>query len=237
MNPPSRAPGGREGERTNRWEGEKPFKPLYRGGAPPAAAATARRRSSNIVNHRPLVFNHMQSSSGEGFVIMFGKNGSTGGKDAKANGAARQERPDADPTPRSGRIQHSIIGAGTTLTGDLFGNGDITVEGTVEGSIECRVLTLSGEPTINGSVEADAVHVCGTFNGDVRASKVVLDKQARMTGNLTYEILEVHPGACFEGKVERRSAQRAKASKSTKTLVSNGHDHSEDPDPPSQPTT
>ena len=166
---------------------------------------------------------------------MFGKNSSTGDNEAKANGAARQERPDAGLGPRSGRIQHSIIGAGTTLTGDLFGNGDITVEGTVEGSINCRILTLSGEPTINGSVEADAVHVCGTFNGDVRASRVVLGKKARMTGNLTYEILEVHTGARFEGKAERRSAQRAKTSKSTKTSVSNGQDHSEDPEPPFQP--
>ena len=166
---------------------------------------------------------------------MFGNNSSAGDGDVKTNGAARQERPDAGSTPRSGRIQHSIIGAGTMLTGDLFGDGDITIEGAVEGSINCRTLTLSGEPTINGSVDADAVHVCGTFNGDVRASKVVLTKKARMTGNVTYETLEVHPGARFEGKVQRRNAQGAKASKSTKALVSNGHDDSEEPEPPILP--
>ena len=42
-------------------------------------------------------------------------------------------------------------------------------------------------------------------------------------------------GARFEGKAERRGAQRAKTSKSTKTSVSNGQDHSEDPEPPFQP--
>ncbi len=166
---------------------------------------------------------------------MVGKSSSIEDEEVKTDGAAQQERSDAGSTPRSGPIQHSIIGAGTTLTGDLFSDGDITIEGAVEGSINCRALTLSGEPTINGSVEADAVHVCGTFNGDVRASKVVLTKKTRMTGNVTYETLEVHPGACFEGKVHRRNAKPAKASKSTKAPVSNGHDNSEEPEPPIPP--
>ncbi len=39
--------------------------------------------------------------------------------------------------------------------------GDISVEGSVEGNITCRTLTLRGEPTITGDVHAEAVHVCG----------------------------------------------------------------------------
>ena len=50
------------------------------------------------------------------------------------------------------KAQHSFISADTKVTGDLEGVGDISVEGSVEGNISCRTLTLRGEPTITGDV-------------------------------------------------------------------------------------
>ncbi len=104
------------------------------------------------------------------------------------------------------KIQHSFINADTQVTGDLEGVGDISVEGSVEGNITCRTLTLRGEPTITGDVHAEAVHVCGRFKGALHAKKVVLTKAARMTGDINYEILELHEGAEFEGGIRRTSA-------------------------------
>ncbi len=98
-------------------------------------------------------------------------------------------------------VQHSVIGADTTVTGDIESAGDISVEGSVEGNITCRALTLRGEPTIMGDVHAEAVHVCGRFTGDLRTKKVVLTKAARMTGDIYYETLELQDGAVFEGGV------------------------------------
>ncbi len=103
-------------------------------------------------------------------------------------------------------MQHSFIHADTKVTGDLEGVGDISVQGSVEGNITCRTLTLRGEPTITGDVQADAVHVCGRFKGALHAKKVVLTKAARMTGDTNYEILELHEGAEFEGGIRRTSA-------------------------------
>ncbi len=96
-------------------------------------------------------------------------------------------------------VQHSVIGVDTTVTGDLESAGDISVEGSVEGNITCRTLTLRGEPTIIGDVHAEAVHVCGRFSGALRVKKVVLTKAARMTGDIYYETLELQEGAEFEG--------------------------------------
>ncbi len=97
-------------------------------------------------------------------------------------------------------VQHSFIGADTTVTGDLESAGDISVEGSVEGNITCRTLILRGEPTITGDVHAEAVHVCGRFTGAFRVKKVVLTKTARMTGDIYYETLELQEGAVFEGR-------------------------------------
>ncbi len=107
-------------------------------------------------------------------------------------------------------VQHSFISADTTVTGDLESAGDISVEGSVEGNITCRTLTLRGEPTITGDVHVEAVHVCGRFAGALRAKKVVVTKAARMTGEIYYETLELHEGAEFEGSVRCTSGSAPK---------------------------
>ena len=124
---------------------------------------------------------------------------------AKAAPERAPERERTAETPPR-KVQHSFISADTEVTGDLEGVGDISVEGSVEGDISCRTLTLRGEPTITGDVHADAVHVCGRFKGALHAKKVVLTKAARMSGDITYEILELHEGAEFEGGIRRTSA-------------------------------
>ncbi len=126
---------------------------------------------------------------------------------AAAEPAPERERT-AETPPR--KAQHSFIHADTKVTGDLEGVGDISVEGSVEGNITCRTLTLRGEPTITGDVHAEAVHVCGRFKGALHAKKVVLTKAARMTGDIYYETLELHEGAEFQGSTRRTSASSSR---------------------------
>ncbi len=47
---------------------------------------------------------------------------------------------------------------------------------------------------IKGSVKAETVRVCGTFDGKVEAKKVTLTKAAKMVGEIYYETLEMEAG-------------------------------------------
>ena len=116
------------------------------------------------------------------------------------------------PTSKSPPARQSILSEGTTLNGDLVADGDITIEGAVYGNIKCRFLTLSGQPTISGSAEAEMVHISGDFTGDLRATKVILSKTARMRGDIHHQVLEVQPGADFEGRVDHLSLSTARSS-------------------------
>ncbi len=52
--------------------------------------------------------------------------------------------------------------------------------------------------------------VCGSFNGELRAKRVILTKTAKMTGDIQQETLEIHPGAWFEGNVKHLKADQAR---------------------------
>ncbi len=93
--------------------------------------------------------------------------------------------------PPRGRVQHSIIGNDLKITGDLISDGDITVHGIVEGSINIS------------KIEAETVRISGSFSGDVKAKQVVLTETAHVTGDIMHETLEVKPGASIEGKLSR----------------------------------
>ena len=103
-------------------------------------------------------------------------------------------------------VQHSIISPDLKIKGDLVSTGDIKVEGSVEGSISCRTLTLGNNPVLNCNVTADTVRVNGEFSGQVKASKVVLTSTARFNGDIYQETLEVEDGASIQGFVGRLKA-------------------------------
>lgn len=125
----------------------------------------------------------------------------------------------------SHKPQHSIIGRDLKITGDIVSTGDITVHGEVEGTITCRSLTLGDTPVIS-AVTAETVRISGVFDGEIRAKKVSLGKNARVTGNIYHESLEVEAGASIEGKLARLGNKRAAAISKVATLepakVSNG---------------
>ncbi len=148
---------------------------------------------------------------------MFGKNESRLRIDPSENGTTQDAGREAATDAPAGRVQHSILSSDTKLTGDLVSSGDVTVEGTIEGSVTCRSLTLCGQPTIKGTVTAETAHVSGAFNGELRAKKVILSKTAKMRGDIHQEVLEMHPGAQFEGKVARLPDTQPKSAAKTKT--------------------
>ena len=127
---------------------------------------------------------------------------------------------------KSHKPQHSIIGRDLKITGDIVSTGDITVHGEVEGTITCRSLTLGDTPVIS-SVTAETVRISGVFDGEIKAKKVSLGRNARVTGNIYHESLEVESGASIEGKLARLGSKRSAAISKVAALeptakVSNG---------------
>ena len=103
-----------------------------------------------------------------------------------------------DPRGASGGVP-SIISPDLKIVGDLKSNGEIQIDGTIEGNIEGPLLTVSKQGKIDGSIVADTVRILGTVNGQVQAKTVHLGKGARVAADIIYESFTMEPGAYFEG--------------------------------------
>lgn len=99
----------------------------------------------------------------------------------------------------------SIVSVNLRISGDLISDGDIQVEGTVEGNVKSRMLTIGESGSVRGEVDAEQVLVSGTVVGKIKATSVTLSQTADVTGDITHEALAIESGANFEGNINRIS--------------------------------
>ncbi len=97
----------------------------------------------------------------------------------------------------------SIISKDLTITGDLISEGDIQVDGVIEGDLRSRSLTVGETAEITGSVEAETARVHGCIKGQIKASVVELMRDAKMIGDIIHGTLSIEAGAHVEGSLTR----------------------------------
>lgn len=97
----------------------------------------------------------------------------------------------------------SIISADLRITGNLKSDGDIQVDGHVEGDIDSATLTIGEGAHVKGHISCESVRVCGTVDGAVKAKSVVMAKTARVIGDIIHDSLAIEAGAFIEGNIKR----------------------------------
>ncbi len=100
-----------------------------------------------------------------------------------------------------------LIGAGTTVEGNIIFAGGLRVDGRVRGDVIAAdgkpgTLVLSEQAQIEGEIRVSHVVINGTVIGPVHASEYVeLQPKANVTGDVHYRTLEIQLGAVVQGRL------------------------------------
>lgn len=97
----------------------------------------------------------------------------------------------------------SIIGRGTSVRGNVRGQGSIEIRGRVEGDVLVDGDVAIGEDgAVNGNVSGAQVLVAGQVSGDLTGSEaVMLERGARVVGDLVAPRIGIAEGALVRGSV------------------------------------
>ena len=101
----------------------------------------------------------------------------------------------------------SLIGAETSIDGNLSFSGGLRVDGKVNGNIiaapgKPSTLVLSEHGRINGEINVTHLVVNGVVEGPVHASEYMeLQSKAKVIGDIHYKTLEIQLGAIVEGRL------------------------------------
>jgi cytoskeletal protein CcmA (bactofilin family) len=109
----------------------------------------------------------------------------------------------------------SLIGAGTTVQGDILFTGGLRIDGNVNGKVttvdnKSGTLVISEHARVDGEVRVSHVVINGAVSGPVTANDYLeLQAKARVKGDVLYRSLEMHVGAIVQGKLARTEPESA----------------------------
>jgi cytoskeletal protein CcmA (bactofilin family) len=98
----------------------------------------------------------------------------------------------------------SIISASLRIVGDLVSEGDVQVDGIIEGDVSARSLTVSEGATVRGQISAQKVIIRGEVQGQISAEAVELGRTARVIGDILHQDLMIESGAFLEGNCRHK---------------------------------
>lgn len=104
----------------------------------------------------------------------------------------------------AGEAVESTLGRGARVRGRVHGDGDLRVEGHVEGDVTVSGrLVIEEGGAIEGDVGAGSLEIGGSLTGDVAShGPVAIRATAQVEGNLGAAEVTLDEGAAFHGRIE-----------------------------------
>ncbi len=106
--------------------------------------------------------------------------------------------------PRSAPMPPSIVAGNLYIKGDLVSEGDVHIDGRVDGDIRARLVTIGEAGRVEGAVECEELVVFGVLSGRAEESRVFLMGSCRVIADIVHDLLRIEEGASFEGSCRRK---------------------------------
>ena len=96
-----------------------------------------------------------------------------------------------------------IIGEGATIKGEIIEENEITVNGSVDGDIQCKNLIIGKTGSIKGKIKADTLYVEGSIEGEINVKELLkLMSSSYVSGKMSYGSLQINEGGKLLGELE-----------------------------------
>lgn len=115
-----------------------------------------------------------------------------------------------EPATRGGS---AALGKNVTVKGQIFAREDLTIDGEVEGTVECHEhrLTIGPNARVQAGLKAREIIIQGSIQGNVDATdKIDIKKEAKLVGDIKTSRIVIEDGAYFKGSIDISKGTAAK---------------------------
>ncbi|HEY3389113.1 MAG TPA: polymer-forming cytoskeletal protein [Prolixibacteraceae bacterium] len=99
----------------------------------------------------------------------------------------------------------------TKIIGNIESDGDIRMDGTLEGKLNCKGRVVIGpDAHIKGTIYARNAEILGNVDGEITVTDLLtLKATAMITGDLIMGKFSVEPGARFMGNCKMNGSEKS----------------------------
>jgi cytoskeletal protein CcmA (bactofilin family) len=118
---------------------------------------------------------------------------------------AQAPAPAPAPAPvQQKRGSNTIIGTSITIRGDITAEETVTIEGSVDGTIETtQNVVIAPEGRVRADIRASVITISGRVKGNMFATyKVDLTASGQLEGNIQAPKLAIAESAVFRGSID-----------------------------------
>lgn len=97
--------------------------------------------------------------------------------------------------------KHNLITSGTKIKGELSAEGDLRIDGFVEGTLTCKgKLVVGPDGSLKGNITCKTAEVMGVIEGQLLVNELLSIKAtAKINGDIKTSRLAIEPNAIFTG--------------------------------------
>lgn len=112
----------------------------------------------------------------------------------------------------------TIIGPSVKVEGNFSGEGNIIVQGMVQGNLKtANDITIEDGAKVEADVEAANIKVSGEVTGNIKChGKTDLATSAKVSGDIETEIISIETGAVMNGRCSCSASETPEATDSSK---------------------
>ena len=110
----------------------------------------------------------------------------------------------------SANVDFCHVGSGFRLVGTISGTGLCVVDGLMEGELNADMVKINPGATVIGEINCARLDAAGGIQGEIKTEEVLLRSSAIINGSLIYKTIVIEKGARIEGdiKYERSSVNQ-----------------------------
>jgi len=107
-------------------------------------------------------------------------------------------------------MANTIIGSSIVIDGEISGDEDLVIQGTVKGKISLKEsLFVEASGVVEADIDTQNVEIAGRVTGNIAASdKVELKSDCRVVGDIKATRILIADGASFKGNVDMDVKER-----------------------------
>ena len=98
----------------------------------------------------------------------------------------------------------TIVGAGCDLTGNIDTDHTVQIHGKVKGNIVAETIIIGRGGNVIGDLKTNTLFLHGSLQGDAEVKVANVFSNAKMSGTLRYNTLNITNNTGLECKLEKR---------------------------------